>query len=98
MYPKCATFVKKIMPKTAMIRARVNPGLKKDVEAIFRKLGMTSSDAINIYYSQIKLYRGIPFDIKIPNKETRLTFENTDKRKKIKGFSSAAELLKDLKK
>jgi DNA-damage-inducible protein J len=86
------------MSKTAMIRARINPGLKKDVEAIFRKLGMTSSDAINIYYSQVKLYRGIPFDVKIPNKETRLTFENTDKRKKIKGFSSAAELLKDLKK
>jgi DNA-damage-inducible protein J len=98
MYPNCATFCKKYMSKTAMIRARINPGLKKDVEAIFRKLGMTSSDAINIYYSQVKLYRGIPFDVKIPNKETRLTFENTDKRKKIKGFSSAAELLKDLKK
>ena len=81
-----------------MIRARINPGLKKDVEAIFRKLGITSSDAINMYYSQVKLYRGIPFDVKIPNKETRLTFENTDKRKRIKGFSSALELLKDLKK
>jgi len=51
-----------------------------------------------MYYSQVKLYRGIPFDVKIPNKETRLTFENTDKRKRIKGFSSALELLKDLKK
>ena len=86
------------MSKTAMIRARINTGLKKDVEAIFRKLGITSSDAINIYYSQVKLFRGIPFDVKIPNKETRLTFENTDKRKRIKGFSSASELLRDLKK
>ncbi len=90
--------LKNIMSKTAMIRARINPGLKKDVEAIFRKLGITSSDAINIYYSQVKLFRGIPFDVKIPNKETRLTFENTDKRKRIKGFSSASELLRDLKK
>jgi len=47
---------------------------------------------------KVKLFRGIPFDVKIPNKETRLTFENTDKRKRIKGFSSVSELLKDLKK
>jgi len=47
--------------RTAMIRARTEPGLKKRAEAILNKLGISASDAINMYYSQIVLRKGIPF-------------------------------------
>jgi DNA-damage-inducible protein J len=86
------------MRKTAMIRARIEPGLKRDTELIFRKLGITASEAINIYYSQVKLLSGIPFEIKIPNIVTRKTLENTDNHIGLKSFKSAKDLLKDLKK
>ena len=85
------------MPKTAMIRARTEPKLKKEVETIFRKVGVTPTQAINMFYKRVKLNRGIPFEIKIPNKVTKETFEKTDKRKELKSFKSVDDLLKDLK-
>ena len=55
------------MNKSAMIRARVEDQLKKDVEEILSSLGLSASEAINIFYNQIRLNKGIPFPIKIPN-------------------------------
>ena len=67
-----------IMPKTEMIRARIEPDLKKDVESIFSELGLTPTTAINIFYRQVKLLKGLPFNIRIPNKTTIQTFKDTD--------------------
>ncbi len=67
------------MAKSAMIRARVEPSLKKSVENIFKKLGISTTEAITLFYNQVKLNKGIPFEIKIPNKETIATFKSTDK-------------------
>ncbi len=84
------------MPKTAMIRARTEPKLKKEVESIFKKLGLSSTDAINIFYKQVRLRKGIPFEIKIPNKVTRETFVRSDNKKGLKSFKNVEDLLKDL--
>lgn len=86
------------MSKTAMIRARTEPKLKKEVELIFNKLGLSSTEAINLFYKQVRLRKGIPFEIKIPNKVTRETFEKTDKRKELRTFKTIDAFLKDLKK
>jgi len=67
------------MAKSAMIRARVEPSLKKSVENIFKKLGISITEAITLFYNQVKLNKGIPFEIKIPNEETIATFKSTDK-------------------
>lgn len=71
------------MAKTAMIRARTEPNLKEEVEKILKKLGMTSTDAINLFYRQVKLRKGLPFDVKIPNKTTLETFRKTDEGKEL---------------
>lgn len=84
------------MAKTAMIRARVEDTLKKDVENILDRLGLSSSEAINIFYHQIKLSKGLPFPVRMPNKVTRKTFENTDKKKGIKSFKSKEAFFKEL--
>lgn len=83
--------------KSAMIRARVEDKLKKDVEGILYSLGMSPSEAINIFYSQIKLNNGIPFEVKIPNNTTLKTFKKTDKNKSIKKFKNKEEMFKSLK-
>lgn len=85
------------MPKTAMIRARTEPKLKKEVESIFKELGLSSTEAINIFYKQVRLRKGIPFEIKIPNKVTRETFEKSDKGKGLKSFKNVDDLFKELK-
>ena len=84
------------MLKTAMIRARMEPKLKSDVEKIFRILGLTSTEAINLFYKQVKIYNGIPFEIKIPNKLTLKAFKDSDVGKNLKKFKSIDDLLTDL--
>jgi DNA-damage-inducible protein J len=58
------------MAKTAMIVARIEPDLKADAEKILKKLGLSTTEAINLFLSQIRLYRGLPFEVKIPKKTT----------------------------
>jgi len=56
--------------KEDRIQARIKPGLKKAAEAIFNKIGISSGEAIRMFYSQVKLRGGIPFDVRIPNTHT----------------------------
>ena len=42
--------------------------LKENVEAILAQLGLTSSDAIKLFYKQIELNGGLPFELKVPEK------------------------------
>ena len=66
------------MTKTSTIRARIEPDLKNRAEYIFRRLGLTTTQAITLFYKQVELRKGLPFDITIPNEITRQTFDNTD--------------------
>ncbi len=54
------------MAKTSSIHIRVEPKIKEKVEEILSSLGMTSTEAINIYLRQIIINCGIPFEIKNP--------------------------------
>ncbi len=84
------------MAKTATIRARTEPALKADAERIFHKLGMSSSEAITLFYTQVRLRKGLPFTVEIPNEETRQTFEKSDRSEDIKAFRNLDEMFKDL--
>lgn len=59
------------MAKTEMIRARVEPGLKHEAEAVLGALGMTPTEAITLFYRQVALQHGLPFPVRIPNSETQ---------------------------
>jgi DNA-damage-inducible protein J len=58
------------MALDATVRARIDPRLKQDVEEILSQIGMTTSQAINIFMNSVRRERGIPFELKVPNKET----------------------------
>ena len=49
--------------KSANIYARIEPDVKKEAEDILSSLGVSASSAINMFYKQIILRKGIPFDI-----------------------------------
>ena len=51
------------MSKTTTIGVRVNPKLKESVEEVLASLGLTTSQAINLYFHQILINDGIPFPI-----------------------------------
>lgn len=56
-----------MMAKETTVRARIDESLKQEAEAILRQLGLTTSQAINLYFSQIILQRGMPFDVRLPD-------------------------------
>jgi DNA-damage-inducible protein J len=66
------------MAKSAMVRARIEPNLKEKAERVFDKIGLSPTQAITLFYHQVDLRKGLPFDIVIPNKTTLKTFEDTD--------------------
>ena len=59
------------MNKTATVRALMNPDKKQSVTKILKRLGITHSEAINIFYSLIEEYRGFPFDLKLPDSNSQ---------------------------
>ncbi len=61
----------RIMPKSAMVRARVEPKLKRDAEGLFERLGLSTTQAITLFYRQVALRQGLPFDVVIPSVTTR---------------------------
>ena len=54
------------MAKTANLYARIEPDVKEQAESILSALGISASNAINMFYKQIILQRGLPFEVKMP--------------------------------
>lgn len=52
--------------KSANLYARIEPDVKEQAENILSTLGISASNAINMFYKQIILNRGLPFEVKIP--------------------------------
>ncbi len=65
--------------KTAVIHTRIDADLKAGAESILEKLGLSSSEAVRLFYRQIELNQGIPFDVKLPNNLTATTLEKSDR-------------------
>ncbi|HEY1797334.1 MAG TPA: type II toxin-antitoxin system RelB/DinJ family antitoxin [Stellaceae bacterium] len=79
------------MPKSEVVRARVDPELKRDAEAVLKKLGLTSSEAITLFLTQVKLNNGLPFPVRIPNRQTRQAIREAEIGEHIDSFDSVAE-------
>ena len=60
--------------KSANVFVRIEPDLKEQAESILGELGIPVSNAIQMYYKQIILHQGLPFDVKLP-KERPLILE-----------------------
>ncbi len=84
------------MAKSEMIRARVEPELKSEVENILNQLGLTVTEAITLFYKQVKLKKGIPFSLKIPNATTIKTMQDTDEGKNLIYSESVDEMFEKL--
>jgi len=46
-----------------MIHARTEPGLKAEAETILRSLGLSYTDAINLFLNQVRMKKGLPFPV-----------------------------------
>jgi DNA-damage-inducible protein J len=84
------------MGKTAVISARIDPKLKHETEQVFMDLGLTATQAITLFYKQVKLERGLPFAVRMPNDETADALAQAQARQGIEGFNTLDDLFADL--
>jgi DNA-damage-inducible protein J len=83
------------MQKIATVNTRIEPKLKTQAETILHNIGLTSAEAVRLFYKQICLQKGLPFAIKMPNKATIKAMRDANKRKTHKA-KSVDKLFRDL--
>lgn len=83
------------MHKIAAINTRIEPKLKQEAESILHRVGLTSAEAIRLFYKQVCLRKGLPFEVKLPNKTTLRAMRDADKGRTHKA-KSVDELFDDL--
>lgn len=55
--------------KESYVRARIDADLKEESEAILDQLGLTTAEAIRLFLVQVRLRKGLPFNLEIPKGE-----------------------------
>ena len=86
------------MPKTEFIRARVDEGLKNNIEQLFSRLGLTMTEAITLFFKQCELNNGLPVEVKIPNAETVKTIQDAKNGVGLHRFDSPESMFEELDK
>ena len=78
-----------------VVRARIDPRLKKSAAAVLRKIGLTPSDAFRLMMARIAAEERLPFDPLVPNKKTIAAIKEA-RRGKLKSYPNSKALLKAL--
>jgi DNA-damage-inducible protein J len=82
--------------KTESVRAQIEPKLQAEAERIFEELGLNASDAIRVFYRQVVLRKGLPFDVLIPNKATRRAMRDVQLGRGLTRYKDTAEMREKL--
>ena len=84
------------MSLNATVRARIDESLKFNAETILNEIGLTTSQAINIFFKKVVSEHGIPFELKVPSDKLKIAM---DEAKKSEGtyHDNIDDMMKDLK-
>jgi DNA-damage-inducible protein J len=82
--------------KSDVVRARIQPALKEEAEEIFSTLGLTHSQAIQMFYRQVTLSRGLPFDVRVPNATTRQALAEAEHPRALRRYATVDALFDEL--
>ncbi len=84
------------MYKTSSVRARIEPDLKNKVEKVFHDLGLSTTQAITLFFKQVELRNGLPFDVIIPNETTRRTFGDSESGRNLVVCEDSEDMFRKL--
>lgn len=82
--------------KTLRVQARIEPDLKVAAEKVFESLGLTPTEAIRVFYKQVELHQGLPFDLKIPNQTTLAAIAETENLESLEIYTNTSDLFENL--
>jgi DNA-damage-inducible protein J len=78
------------MANSSLVQVRVEANIKKQVDELFRSIGLDTASAIRLFFTQALEYNGIPFSVRRnPAKK-----ESFSAQGKYKGLYSTDEFLK----
>lgn len=77
--------------KTQMIHARIDPKLKRSAERVFSKIGISTTEAIRLFLTQVDLHKGLPFPVTIPNAETVAAMKEANDPVTLRHYASFRE-------
>ena len=83
------------MTVNAVVRARINGGVKEEATAVLAAMGLTPSDAFRILMTKIAKEKALPFDPFVPNEKTIAAMKEA-REGKLKSFSFLDDLIADL--
>jgi len=75
--------------KTAVVHSRIEPEIKSKAENILQQLGVSPTEAIRMFYTQITLRNGLPFDLVVPNETTKQALRDSRSGKNLEKFDTA---------
>lgn len=83
------------MASVEIVRARIEPDVKRDATIALAAMGLTVSDAIRMLLVRVATEKALPFDVRTPNATTRAALEAAERGDvtKVDGFDA---LLSDL--
>ena len=84
------------MPKSSVVKARIEPELKAEGEAILKSLGLNTTTAINIFFTQLISRRSFPLELKVPNDETIASFDEAKNPEKLTSYKNVNEAFADV--
>jgi DNA-damage-inducible protein J len=86
------------MPNTAFVRARIDEKIRDDAAAVLADMGLTVSDVVRMTLTKVAKDGALPYELKVPNAETRAAMEESRAmmKTKAKGYLSADKLFEDL--
>lgn len=86
------------MASNAVVRARVDERVKEKATAVLASLGLTVSDVVRMTLTRVANDSALPFELKVPNAETRAAMEEARKTMKsgTARFKNAEEMFKAL--
>ena len=83
------------MASDTVVRARINAQVKESAAKVLADMGLSVSDAIRLLLVRVAAEKALPFEIKVPNPETRAAIAELENGAG-KSFDSVAELMADL--
>ncbi len=93
----CYTLFMNTITKTAFVRARIEPSVKRKAESVMRKIGISPSEAINVFYQRVANEQGIPFSLNIPNAKTRKAIKDIKEGKgRVVSFETFAKEMRNI--
>jgi len=84
------------MSKNTNINIRTTEDVKKNAGIILTGLGLNMSSAVNLFLKQVINHRGIPFDLRMPDKETLQAMDDIENRRNLESADTVEEMFKKI--